>query len=129
MPRGLNTLEKIYAIMDAIIPDENNCHNYPMVPNARGYCLVQINYKRFLVHRLTLERKLGRPIKPGYLSCHHCDNPACVNEDHLYEGTDSDNAIDMFERNSPWITRQRKRLEELAERTQLVEEHNKRMGY
>jgi hypothetical protein len=46
-------------------------------------------------HRVVLELKLGRPIKPGYLACHTCDNPLCCNEDHLWEGTPSENQQDM----------------------------------
>jgi hypothetical protein len=35
-------------------------------------------------------------IPPNMSICHHCDNPPCVNPDHLFMGTQSDNAFDML---------------------------------
>jgi hypothetical protein len=41
----------------------------------------------------------GRP-RPSVdaLACHHCDQPNCVNPEHLYWGTLSTNAFDAYER-------------------------------
>lgn len=49
-------------------------------------------------HRLALAEKLGRPIASGMDACHTCDVRACVNPDHLYEGTRRQNMADCTAR-------------------------------
>jgi hypothetical protein len=78
--------------------NENGCH--VCVSHAsfnRGYPMVYRDGYRQMAHRYTYEQRHGR-IPPGLLLRHKCDNPPCINVDHLEPGTYADNSRDMLER-------------------------------
>ncbi len=57
--------------------------------NNMGYGM----HKCCLAHRVAYERMHG-PIPEGMMVCHSCDNPGCINPDHLWLGTNADNQRD-----------------------------------
>jgi len=67
---------------------------YGKVVDARGG-----KVRQRLAHRLSLELALGRPLAPGMLACHTCDNPGCIRPSHLYEGSPRANHQDALRRN------------------------------
>lgn len=67
-----------------------------LIWSGKRYPRIKVDGKLIAVHRYVLEKKLGRKLLPGHFSLHRCNNNQCVEEQHLYEGTQLQNMRDRL---------------------------------
>lgn len=72
------------------IDKKTGCHVFQGYTNQDGYGRVSVKGRLYMAHRLSYEREKG-PIPEGLYIRHACDNPACINPDHLSPGTQKQN--------------------------------------
>ena len=83
-------LEKLILKISADSTSE--CWNW-VGTNNNGYGKIEWGVS-FRAHRLIKELIHSPPPKSDSYACHKCDNPLCVNPDHIYWGDAMSNSID-----------------------------------
>lgn len=85
------TLQRFFSKFEK----SNECWNWNGSKNEAGYGTLGNKY----AHRMAWQIANNKEIPSGMVICHHCDNPSCVNPNHLFIGTQKDNMQDMIKKN------------------------------
>lgn len=89
----LNHIRPIEERLERYKVSASGCWLWQGRTNNMGYGIITVNGRPALAHRAMCAHR-GRPIPAGLDACHRCDTPGCVNPDHIFAGTRSDNMRD-----------------------------------
>lgn len=99
------TIEQIARLLhNNSIKEENGCWLYQGSQNDAGnrHCKIFFEGRKVYIHRLSAKIHWNFDLNSSMLILHktNCPNANCWNPEHLYEGTHSDNTIDMVKTGS-----------------------------
>lgn len=101
IPEAYLVSKRFAALLDEktyIHEDQIECHIWTGCRDYSGYGIMTL--PKPYGYRIRLTRavwaKRNGPIPNDMMVCHKCDNPTCLNIDHLFLGTAEDNAYDAI---------------------------------
>lgn len=87
------TRDPIERFAEKYVETPCGCWEWQAGKKSNGYGQFTLNGKEERAHRASYKLFAG-PIPDGQQVLHKCDNPACVNPDHLFLGSVQDNMRD-----------------------------------
>jgi len=78
-------------------PNPSDCILFEGDTDEKGYGVLCIKGQTFSAHAISMALNKPLEYEPRRLVCHTCDNPRCINPEHLYYGTHADNIHDWHD--------------------------------
>ena len=97
MPKTYKTTEQLFLEKVSIPKDHRVCWEWQAYKMSDGYGVINIKGNTVLAHRYSYLMFNGK-LTEGLVVRHTCDNPGCVNPNHLRLGTIADNVKDCVDR-------------------------------
>lgn len=93
-PLSDNLIDRFHSMYEK----SNGCFLWNGNRDKKGYGIFFMKSEAYRAHRVSYLIKNGN-ISKDKVICHMCDTPSCVNPEHLFEGTHSDNIKDCVNKN------------------------------
>jgi hypothetical protein len=74
-----------------------DCDEWDSARDWKGYGRIKLDDKVYGAHRIVMMQEVGY-LAPEQNVLHRCDNPPCIRLDHLWVGSQADNAHDRDEK-------------------------------
>lgn len=87
----------IESFLKKVNKTDNGCWQWTGIKDPNGYGRFNFDGKQSSAHRYSA-KYLGNKDIENMIVCHKCDNPSCVNPDHLFVGTTQDNKDDQIKK-------------------------------